>query len=245
MRRLLLLGISLIALVGSSAHAAPGVNLRWTNCFGDGGAFNRNFACNTNTGNNLLVGSFVLGQPVPQASGNQMFVDLAAASATLPNWWQFRVAGTCRETSLSINSVVPPAAVVCVDWANAQAGIAVASYTMGFNGPATARVAMVSAVIASAAVNLVANQEYFSFNLVINNAKTVGTGSCAGCTIPVCLRLASLKVTTPTPANDVTLSAPTNGTDSNFVTWQSGGAACLAATLTRQETWGAVKSLYR
>lgn len=244
MRGLSLCVIAMI-VVGSSAHAAPGVNMRWTSCFGDGGAFNRNFACNTNTGTNTLVGSFVLGQPVAPVSSNEMVIDLAASSPTLPSWWAFRNSGTCRQSSLSINSVANPSWVACVDWANEMAGIAVATYTIGFHGPATTRVTMVSAPPAPYP-SLVAGQEYFSFNLNINNQKTVGTGACAGCTVPICARLASIKLVTPTtPVNDVLLSGPTNGTDSDFVTWQNGAAACLAATPARRETWGAVKSLYR
>jgi hypothetical protein len=227
------------------AHAAPGVNMRWTACFGDGGTFNRNFACTTNSGNHILVGSFELGQPISQVGGNEMTIDLAAASPTLPNWWAFRNSGTCRQTSLGINATLSPTAIACVDWANEQAGILINGYTIGSNGPSTARIAMASGVTAQSLVNLAANQEYFSFNLIINNAKTVGTGTCAGCSVPVCLKLASIKLVTPTPANNVLLSGPTNGTDSDFVTWQNGAGSCVAATPTRRGTWGEVKSLYR
>lgn len=242
MLRLILRSSALLILFASTTHAGQGVNMRWTNCFGDGGAFNRNFACLSNTGNNPLVGSFVLGQPMSGVAGTETTIDLAAASPTLPAWWAFRNSGTCRQTALHTD-VIPPTAVACVDWSNEQAVVFVTNYTIGFNGPSTPRIAAVSGV---ANTNLFANQEYFAFNIVIHNTNTVGAGACAGCSVPVCLRLGSIKLTTTTsPANDRVLNGPTNGTDSHFVTWQNGAASCLSATPSRRGTWGAVKSLYR
>ena len=242
MRRSFLLYSALLVFGVSIAQASPGVNLRWNACFGDAGAFNKNFACNTNAGSNLLVGSFVLGQPVAQMSGSDITIDLASASSPLPTWWAFKNAGTCRQASLQTST--PSATANCLNWAGGNEIVVQGSYTIGFNGPATARLVLVSAAPLPYP-SVLANAEYFSFNLAINNAKTVGTGACAGCIVPVCLRLASIKITTPTPATDVVLSGPTNGTDSHFVTWQNGAASCLAATSTRTRTWGAVKSLYR
>jgi hypothetical protein len=99
--------------------------------------------------------------------------------------------------------------------------------------------------------NLSGGQEYFSFNLAIDNSKTVGTGACAGCTTPACIFLSSVNVTTPVLANDVRLTGPSNGFDSDFSTWQGGGGVvvggmtnCPAATPTQKRAWGAVKALY-
>jgi len=68
----------------------------------------------------------------------------------------------------------------------------------------------------------------------------------------VCIVFNSLNLTTPVAANNRKLSGPTNGTDSNFCTWQGGGnpggprgTGCPGATPTRSSTWGTVKSLYR
>jgi hypothetical protein len=61
----------------------------------------------------------------------------------------------------------------------------------------------------------------------------------------------SIKITTQVPANDRTLTGPSNGFDSDFCTWQGGGGVtvggvtgCGAATPTKNATWGAVKALY-
>src|SRR5882672_5333699 len=72
-KSILLCGV-LLALTASVASAGPGVNLRWTNCFGDAGQSNRAFACSTNapiTANNILVCSFELAADVLAASGNE------------------------------------------------------------------------------------------------------------------------------------------------------------------------------
>jgi len=253
MKKVILLCGMLLALMATMASAAPGTNLRWTNCFGEGtGTLNRNFACNANTGSNLLVGSLELGADILQTSGQEVVVDIAASDATLPAWWGFKNAGTCRQNSLAMNFVANAADAVCLDWAQGAAAGGIGAYNIGARGPNTARIVAAIAVPASALADLFAGTEYFSYNLLINNAKTVGTGACAGCNIGVCIVYNSVKVTTQVAANDRIIVGATNGTDSNFATWQGGGvpvvgqvSGCGAATPTRNSTWGAVKSLYR
>src|SRR5258706_16367735 len=92
----------LIAFVfaATSAHAAavspPGVNLRWDDCYGDGGASNKNFACDTNSGSERLVCSFELSQPMAQIAAVKVTWDVRAEGPTLPPWWSFYSLGTCR-----------------------------------------------------------------------------------------------------------------------------------------------------
>jgi len=178
-----------------------------------------------------------------KTSGNEVVIDLASASNPLPMWWAFKNAGTCRQGSLVMSFVAPAAAVVCIDWAQGNAIGGIGTYNIGLKGPNTARLLAVLAVAADVQQNLTAGQEYFSFNLTIDNLKTVGTGACAGCATPVCIDFTSLNVTTPTPANNVRLQGPSNGLDSDRATWQ-GSFGCLP-TPTERRTWGAVKALYR
>ena len=252
MKKSILLCGLLLAATASLASAASGVNLRWNACIGDAGASNRNFACNVNTGTNLLVGSFEVGADLADVSGNEIIVDLASADPTLPAWWQFRNAGTCRTSSMTFNTVLSAAAINCFDWANGGATGGVGAYNVGTPTPNCARLIAASAVPASGLAILTPATEYFSFNLLVNNLKTVGTGSCLGCQSPVCIVFNSLNLTTPIAANNRKLFGPANGTDSNFATWQGGlgvttsrGQGCPAATPTRSTTWGSVKSLYR
>lgn len=243
-RRLLPLWLALLIVAASStAHAAQGVNLRWSACLSDGGSFNRTFACNTNAGASVMVVSFAVGAPRSQIRGTEAVIDLVVANPVLPNWWKLWNAGACRQSGMTINSTMSPAAVNCLDWSNFQSTPGAVSYTI--TGAATARIQMASSVAPANVQDLFAGEEYFAFNVCLSNVKTVGTGACAGCSLPVCLKLTSVQLTSSTPANNLTLSTPTNGTDSNQVTWQGPVTSCLAATPTRQGTWGAVKSLYR
>jgi len=258
MKKVTLLCGLLLALTASAALAAPGVNLKWDACFGDGGATNKAFLCNTNNGTETLVAGFELGADLPQASGLEIVIDLATAASPLPAWWQFKNAGTCRSGSLNQSVNPPTTALNCSDWAGGTATGAVAAYQVGGYGPNTARILEVTAVPASSLVDLLGGQEYFALETLINNAKTVGTGACAGCTSPACIVCNSIKVATPPvsgqPSRDVTLSGPTDvsGT-SNFTTWQGGlgvivtgkPSGCPAATATRNRTWSSVKTLYR
>ena len=255
MRRIL--GLSVVAAmlcVASSALAAPGVSLRWTKCSGEGtGETNRTFACTSNAGSNMLVCSFELPADLAQVSGNELVLDVLSQSATLPAWWDMKTAGSCRASSLTSNSVADAGNVVCVDWAGGGSSGGVGSFTtgtapsMGSIDPALAaqhrRLVAAFAVPPDALQDLVAATEYFSCNFLIGNQKTVGPGSCAGCTEPMCIVFNSINVTTPVLANNV-LIGNASSAGSNIVTWQGTGPDCSLVP-TKNKTWGQVKALYR
>ena len=98
------------------------------------------------------------------------------------------------------------------------------------------------AVAASAAADLFAAQEYFAFNANINNAKSVGTGNCAGCSTPVCIVLNSINVVAGAATHDL-VSGGATAADSDKATWQGVGPSC-ALVPTKNATWGQVKALY-
>jgi hypothetical protein len=241
-----------IVLVASAAHAGPGVNLRWDRCFGDGGVQNRSFACDTNAGSETLVCSFVLGEDLPLYLALQIVIDVAAADASLPAWWSFKNAGACRQPSLAVNPTIAATTVNCTDWASGSAAAGIGAYEIGARSPNAARLKLAFAIPATILVDLFKDTEYFSCNVRIDHAKTVGAGACAGCGVPVCIVFNSLKITSFEVAKDRVVSGPANGVDSDFATWQGGGApvvgvsvGCPAATPTRRSSWGAVKALYR
>ena len=251
MKRVTLLCGLLLAMTATVAAAAPGVGLHWNACVGDAGTVNRNFACNSNAGTNQLVGSFELGADLPGVVGTEIVVDFASAGASLPAWWAFKNVGTCRQASLTMNTVIS-ATATCVDWAAGAGAGGIGAYNIGTRGPNTARMVAALAVAASGAADLAPGTEYFSFNMLINNAKTVGTGACAGCQTAVCIVFNSINVVPPAPAVGIKLTGPSNGFDADFATWQGGAgvvvggvSGCGAATPTSNKTWGAVKSLYR
>ena len=251
MKKVTLLCGLLLALSVSVASAA-GVNLRWLACYGDAGVQNRASTCLTNTGTNPLVGSFQLPADVLGVTGIEAIVDLASAGSALPAWWTFNAPGGavgCKGGALTVNATIAVTAVNCADWAGGAAAGGLAAYQIGNYGPNTARIKIGFAV--ATPVDVLGAQEYFAFNCNVSNVKTVGTGSCAGCLTPVCISMSSINVV-PGTRPGIKLFGATNGTDSNFATWQGGagvgttlGNGCPAATPTRNTTWGSVKSLYR
>ena len=244
MKKVTLLCAMLLALTAVSANA-QGLNLRWTNCFGDNGAQNKTSACANSLGSNVAVGSFVLGADV-NSTGIELIVDIATAGTALPAWWTT----ACRTGFVTANPTISTAAVNCFDWASGAAAGGLASYNQGnLYGPSSARVLMGFAVPAPGQL-VPAATEMFAFNLVISNAKTTGVGSCAGCTTPACLVFNNLKMASGIVTGAI-LNSPTVA-GSNYITWQGGagvsstlGGGCPAATPTRNSTWSGVKSLYR
>jgi len=235
MKRVLLLSATLLAMTASLASAAPGVNLRWDACHGDGGAINRNFACNTNAGTNSMRASFELGSAVPGVSGIEASVHIVTDPPVLPEWWEFRNAGACRVLALSIQAYDGTG---CFDWAMGQASMNIAGYDVGFLAPNRARVRIVNAVVPDAIQGLSAGVEYTVFALNINNLRTVGA-TCTGCQVPAGIVFNSLGVAS-IDGNIYWIAGPTNGTDSHFIAWQG-----WLPTPTRRATWRGVKSLFR
>ena len=251
--RLSLLVLTLgILYAGARASAAPGVNLRWQECYGDGGPQNASFACNTNLGGRRLVGSIVLPTDLSGVIGCEIIVDIATASPTLPAWWHFRNVATCRQNSLEIGSP-GTSGINCPEWTGGTpASSGINAYLIGLRGPNTARIRAHVVVQASSPVHLTAAQEYLAFILGIDFENTAGAGACSGCAVPACIVLSSVGIATSLTGPLRMLSGPANLTDSDFVTWQGGGVpvvggatGCPAATPAMRTTWGAVKSLYR
>ncbi len=244
MKKASLLCVALLALSATSAFAG-GLNLGWSNCVGDGGVGARVSLCNTNGGSNVMVASFIPTMTSSTVNGNEIVVDLQAQGSSLPAWWQFKNAGTCRSTALSVSQTVPTTAVLCVDEFAGQATAGIGAYNIGFGGANRARIVIAEAVPASALAPVAPGNEYFSINIAVSNSKTVGTGSCAGCLTPVCVVLNSIKLTAGGGSLDEFIG---NAAVNNAVTWQGGaidGGGCPLAVPTHNTTWGAVKSLYR
>jgi hypothetical protein len=238
----------LLAMSASYASAA-GLTLAWNACLTDGGLGNRNSTCLSNSGTNALVGTFQLGADQVGTTGIEVVVDIATAGAALPAWWGFQ-AGGCRTPSLAVNPTISALAVNCADWANGVAAGGLAAYQLGAGGPNTSRIIIGFAVAAAAAGSETAGQDYFGFNVLINNAKTVGAGSCAGCSVPACITFNSCNVVAGTLSHDKVTGPAIPGGD--FVTWQGGagvtsnrGNGCPLATATHKTTWEQVKTLYR
>jgi hypothetical protein len=246
--------LALVLIAPPPAHAAQGVNLTWSRCFGEGvGTQNRAFACDTNDGSEWLVVSFVLPADVAQAAGNEIVIDMISQDDPIPLWWDFHTAGSCRMTSLAMNTIADANNVVCVDWAQGASLGGIGAYdqtgvipTGGIDPSLTnvhRRLKIALAVPLAGLQDLVANTEYFACNIVIDHRKTIGTGACGGCAGSVCLLLQSFRVATPAASGDLILFGGTTP-GSDMAHWQGSGADCNLVPV-KNKTWAEVKALYR
>ncbi|HKQ58537.1 MAG TPA: hypothetical protein VJY35_11775 [Candidatus Eisenbacteria bacterium] len=239
----LLTGLLLVffALIASAA----GMNVYWSDC-GPAGTMNRSFSCvGCSIPNSDIWTSFDPPQPVPQLTGTSQLIDLQSATATLPDWWQFKNPGSCRQFGLSALSSFGPGS--CFDTWGGFDLAAVDAYLVTANTPGMqpnrARILSSTAVPDENATSVIPGTEYFSMILRVNAAKTVGSGACAGCSTPICLVLTSLALT---DINATTLSI-TNPLNNNFITFHGGAVpgGCPGAVPAVNRTWGQVKSIYR
>ncbi|MCC6651256.1 MAG: hypothetical protein IT348_08935 [Candidatus Eisenbacteria bacterium] len=238
--RLLLAALSLV--LAASPALGAGVNLAWNDC-GQAGQVNEAFACNTNTGAHVLVGSFVPPAGTTAITGEEIVIRLVSASNPYPSWWHFKNTGSCRQSSLAANADFIAGPYSCADYWAGQAAGGIASYQVFSSSiPTRAKLLMVFAVPPNLAMPVNEELEYYAFKLSINNAKTVGTGACDGCLDPVCIVLNEIKLTQPVGVGNYRLQNPAY---SYYATWQGGvvSGGCPAATPARNRTWGAVKSL--
>jgi len=253
-RTLILLALGSALVPGAVlSQPYPGVALRWSHCFGEGTGFsNRSFACDTNSGVDVLVGSFVLREDLPSVSGCEITIDFNTAGPPpdmdpfpppgppLSDWWMFKSAGTCRQTALTASFVADPTNTVCLDWGAGQQVGGIGAYNIeAALGQGKARLLIAVAVPPSALADLTAGTEYACVTVGINHIKTVGAGACAGCTTPMFITFNRANVVTPVAANNRLLTGPVNGYDADRVAWNTG------VTATRATSWGALKSLYR
>jgi hypothetical protein len=250
MKKVLLFSGALLALTASMALAGS-VNFAWTGCPADGGSSSRTFACNTNTGNHVAVGSFTPSSSMGDFVGVEVVIDLQATSASLPAWWSFFNVGSCRGSAISATFDFSVLAGGCADpfGSPGQGGLAAYCVT-GANcvdAPEDlnrARIKAAGAVAEPVAID--GGIEYYGVRLAVTNAKTVGTGACAGCTDGVCLVLNSIKSAGLSGASELNTSdAP--GSNAH-ITWQNGSSipgGCPGSVPTQTKTWGQVKSLYR
>lgn len=233
--------IAALLTLGARAALAGGVNLTWgAGCYPETPQTLRTFACNTNTGSASLTASFALSADAPAFVGVEATMRLQIQATSFGDWWQFVNAGTCRQNALStsVDFTTAPQ-LVCTDpWLGQGAG-GITSYLTGtaLNPPATAFLRVAYAV--ASAVPLQHLIEYYGFRTTVTFAKTVGTGACAGCTVPVLFVLDEIK----SSQSNGTVEHDTAPISNACVSWQS-GSGCQVVPV-RNITWGRIQSLYR
>lgn len=255
MRKRLLSYVSLIALSAGPAWAA-GINLGWDDCPG-GATYSlaKTFACDTNTVTHTLVGSFVAPAGVVAMSANEVVIDMAVAPFTpLPDWWMLRSVGSgyCRAGSLTSNFDFTGGPGTCFDYWQGVAKGGISQFPLDqFVGRAKIGVLVALPAGDPGITGIPEGTEVYSFKAIINSAKTVGPGSCAGCGVEACIVLQRIHLKQPLgpPANGVSIII-TNPATVQHVIWQAWTTpdpihACPLVTPARQQTWGSIKSLYR
>lgn len=247
MKKAMLIAGALLALTATAALAQGGMNISWNNC-GANGLAAITSACNSNTGTNRLVITFVPPAPVPFFAAFQGELELQSDGDVLPAYWQLRnetsigQINQCRNGSLSA-SIDFSSFAGCDDPYFGQGSGGLGRYTVGFGGPNRAKLNFVFAVPAGSETQLEQGLQYGGVSLNINNARTVGTTVCAGCDVGVCIKLNNIEILQPLPNDSWKL---TNPTGQDFVTWQTpSGQTCQGATPSKSTTWGSVKALYR
>jgi hypothetical protein len=245
----LLGAVALSGVAQAQVTNAVGLNLSWGDC-GANGVVNEDFACDTNAGTHMMVGSFITPAGVTALTGQQGVLDMIVASSTMPAWWTFGSAPNCRAAT-SFSGAYPGGSVPgsCGSYFgdNAAQGAHVHDYPSPAQGgslPQTMRIRTVAAIDAGLAGPVAEGSEQYAMSFTINNQRTVGATVCADCLLPACFVFNSLIITQPVGVGDFLISGATV-TGRDFVTWQGGSGANCTLVPVKNSTWGQIKSLYR
>jgi hypothetical protein len=222
--------------------AGGGLNLGWDDCGGQPASLNKTFACDTNLGSNTLVLSFVAPESLTALRACSAMMTIQSDGATLPAWWGLDT-GLCRSTSsLLMNANFTGGPFTCYDY---WQGFAIGAPNM--HAPVGNR-AQIEVVVAlpygdPSVREIAQGVEVYCMKLNIDNRRTTGLGSCAGCGTGVCIALNSMRMLQVEPLPDIWVTSPATRA---HATWQGGIAGdCYLATPARNPTWGQVKMLYR
>lgn len=210
---------TLAVLLCPSIVCAGGTALRWDSCYGDGGTANRTFACNSASGVNTAVGSFVTDVSMSAVGNFEAIIDVRTASAVLPEWWRLVNSGACRQTALSF---APFDRAACRGvWAG-QGVPQIISYQVDTNGPSSARIHISAGVPYINNALLFPGIEYAAFAMTITNEKSAGAEACDGCSIPACIAFTSISFggLDFRPRGGGYVAGPAFGGDSQFLSWQ-------------------------
>jgi hypothetical protein len=239
MKKLLLITAALGVLCASTAFA-HGVNLSWTKCptTASGGA-NLNNTCDGTVGLKTLTGSFKADQSIGDFAAIDAAIDLGFVSG-INGSWTFDTGG-CNASAFSLTTPgTAPGCPTALFQTATSFGAFVISYPHA--NQERIQISYVNGSGVPTAVN--AGQQYSGVAATIDFDGAFNNG-CAGCLEPVSLVLNNITVsgfaTTETPES-------IDGQDTRQCVTYNGPATfagCPAATPSRNETWGKVKTLYR
>ena len=240
-------GLVSMVLCPVAARAAEGIYLSWNDCVRGSYTSNLNFSCNTNVGQGELYCAFTMPQPADNVVAVEIVVDVQHASAALPDWWRLDPGG-CREGVILDAAADFPGRTACLDmWQGAAtpAIAQVAGYkpTEPRGADSQARIKVTGSVLPQYAVSVDGTSMYYAARIILKYDKTVGAGSCAGCSEAACLVLNSILIGR-LAGGDLFLQTPGAGA-ANWALWRGGAGANCAAVPVRNRAWGQLKGLYR
>jgi hypothetical protein len=235
--------------LGAATASAAGINLGWNDCVG-GASYSlvETFACNTNAGIHTMVASFVAPAGITAMSGNEITIDMQTSGALLADWWTIGT-GQCRpSTSLHGDFDFTGGPFTCYDyWQGAALGGLSWSVLPGWTN--RCRIKGVYALTAGdpRITSIPEGTHVYSCKIVINNAKSTGSGACAGCGDEACIVMENMSLNQPPPLLTARLGTPATA---YHVLWQGWSTpdpqqACPAVTPAKSRTWGSIKALYR
>jgi hypothetical protein len=213
--------------VGPVSAGDGGVNLSWDDC-GTAGSEVRTFACNTNSGSPFVaIASVVAPAGVDELLGMYATLEIQSAGGLLPSWW-LHGSGQCRSTTgLTAGFDFTAGPGSCLDfWSGQAAGGLV--YEPGFGGADRARIRVAAAVPSDHRGPIEAGSQYYMFKLNVLRTKSTGTGACAGCDVPVCIRLQEIQLVQPASVGYDPVIA--HAANRNRIAWQSDTAPCPGTT---------------
>ena len=242
----LALSVVLASCAPRAVAAQSQIFLTWDLCSADA-PHDPSTECIVNEGSIPLYASFVLGAPVDDVVGIQVTIDIQSAEDPMPDWWRMQGAGDCRDGAIHVSGEVLSEEGDCTDpWRQLGGGTVLYDVGVSPRSASQARLVGTWAIRADSARALSAGIRYYGLKFLIDNARSVFPGECAGCQTPACLVLNRVELLRDFGAIPPSVALETPGPDeANRATWRSGGGASCAAVPVRARTWGQVKSLYR
>ena len=221
----------LLTLSFATPALASGVDIAWDGCLGDPGAVSlETFACDRNLDEHELFVSFVPAASFSPIQILEVALDLQTRGGhPLSAWWDFSSPAGCRlgqfGAGLQVSSTPS-----CEGW-SPPPDFSTNRFNYHYATPDGAHI-----VFSTRGINtgVLAGHHYIACRVVLTHARTVGTGSCAGCLDPVDITVSGVRIATLT--SEQLLTQPQANAR---VLWQD------SAVPTRASTWSALKSLYR
>jgi len=240
------------------------LRLSWDRCAYDGLVADKSFACDTNTGSDVLYASVLFQDRVTRANVQfvNALVDVTTTTSPIPPWWQVR-SGSCRSNAVLVEYGPFPEAGSCAPWfasAWPDGPLGVFAIQENLEGPETTRLNIAAGVPIGYEATLAAGQELLLFRIVVSHARSAGTGACQGCLVPTCIGFGHLELSyNPAAPDEIFL-----GDAASAVTWQGAYVSGFQPTRypqtgyyvanlecatgpvpARGRTWGLIKTLYR